>query len=187
MTTQTPPAVLPETGMWTIDSAHSSARFRVTHHAVASFSAAFYGVKGSFDAATGKLEGSVEVESLHLPLLPKLKEHLLVEEWFDVERFPLISFDGVVSSGDQGLEADGDLTIRGATRPVTAEATVGGRAAVFDYRTKTVSDHIGIDLTTVIDRREFGLEFNNELPGGVRNLGWDVRLTVALELIEASE
>lgn len=183
MTTQSP-AVLPDAGTWTIDSGHSSARFSVVHHSVATFSAAFDGVSGAFDASNGRLHGSVEVASLHLPFLPMLKQHMLADDWFDAERFPLISFEGTIG---EGLEVQGELTMRGQTRPVSAAATPGGRAQVFDFPTKTVADHIGIDFTAVIDRREFGLNFNNELPNGIVNLGWDVRLAVALELVQAAE
>lgn len=187
MSTQSPHA-LPTTGTWTIDPGHSSARFSVVHHAVASFSAAFHGVTGAYDATAGRLSGSVAVDSVHLPGLDMLKAHMLTPDWFDVERFPSISFvsDDLRVEGDR-LTAQGDLTIKGVTRPVVAEGSVGGRAPVYNHPDTSVSDHLGIELRTVLDRREFGLEFNNELPNGLENLGWEVTLDVALELVQADE
>jgi polyisoprenoid-binding protein YceI len=49
----------------------------------------------------------------------------------------------------------------------------------------SVGQHFGIELEATIDRREYGVSFNNMLPDGIENLGWNVRIDVALELIEA--
>ena len=75
---------------------------------------------------------------------------------------------------------EGDLTIKGITKPVTArgryvhvEADMGG------------GERIGLGLDTTLDRREFGLEWNAPLPKGGLVLGNDVTLTVALELVRA--
>jgi hypothetical protein len=45
-----------------------------------------------------------------------------------------------------------------------------------------VSERLGIDLVTTIDRREWGINFNNEVAEGIANLGWDVTIEAALEL-----
>ena len=49
----------------------------------------------------------------------------------------------------------------------------------------SVGEHFGIELETAIDRRDYGVSFNNMLPDGIENLGWDVRIDVALDQIEA--
>jgi hypothetical protein len=61
--------------------------------------------------------------------------------------------------------------MKGVTRRVRATGAVLGTQAVFQYQTKTVHEHLGVDLELTIDRRDFGVSFNNELPGGALNLG----------------
>jgi hypothetical protein len=50
-----------------------------------------------------------------------------------------------------------------------------------------VTNRLGIDLLTTIDRREVGITFNNEVADGIVNLGWDVQIEAALELYESGD
>jgi polyisoprenoid-binding protein YceI len=171
---------LPATGTWTVDPFHSTAGFRIKHHAVGTFRSGFAGVEGSYDASTGTLSGSVRTDSVQVT--GPLRDHLLTDAFFDAERNPTISFVSTSVTADGGaLSVDGDLTLRGVTRPVHATGTISGPSRVQHYD-GTVHDHIGIDLELTIDRRDFGVSFNNELVDGRLNLGWDVGLEFALEL-----
>jgi polyisoprenoid-binding protein YceI len=176
--------VLPATGLWTIDPIHSTVRFGVRHHAVATFRSGFTGVTGSYDAATGTLAGEVRVDAIDLGV-ERLKAHLLTDAFFDAERFPTLSFTSCsIRPEDGGLELDGEITIRGVTHPVTAETGVRGPVTV-RHNDGRISDRLGIDLTGTIDRRNHGIKFNNEISEGILNLGWDVTIEVALELVGA--
>jgi polyisoprenoid-binding protein YceI len=176
---------LPATGTWEIDSRHSSMRFSVIHHAVAYFRAGFHPITGSYDAATRTLTGEVRAADLDVPI-DQLRGHLLTADFFDAEQHETISFTSTSITGDgPELTVEGELTLKGVTRPVTATATATAPVAV-KHPDGSVGEHFGIDLQATIDRRDFGVSFNNMLPAGIENLGWDVKLEVALELIESA-
>jgi polyisoprenoid-binding protein YceI len=84
-----------------------------------------------------------------------------------------------VRVGEGGeLEVDGELEIKGNVRAVTARGTVSG-----PHVDIAGNDKIGVELEATIDRREFGLEWNAELPQGGVALDNDVTLAVSLELV----
>jgi polyisoprenoid-binding protein YceI len=172
---------LPVTGAWAVDPRHSAVGFKVKHHAVATFGGRFAEVQGAYDASTGTLSGSARTDSVQVPI-PLLRDHLVSDAFFDAESHPEITFASTSVTADDGaLTVEGDLTLRGVTRRVTATGTISGPSRVAHYD-GTVHDHIGMDLAVTIDRRDYGVSFNNELVDGRLNLGWDVRLEFALEL-----
>jgi polyisoprenoid-binding protein YceI len=172
---------LPTTGVWDVDPRHSSVRFRVVHHSVATFRSAFGEFAGRFDAAAGTLTGSARVESVQT--FEMLRDRLLEEDFFDAANYPEITFASTSLEADgSSLAVEGDLTIKGVTKRVRATGTVHGTAPVFHYQTKTVHEHLGLDLELTIDRRDFDVSYNNEIVNGALNLSWDVTLELALEL-----
>jgi polyisoprenoid-binding protein YceI len=173
---------LPETGVWEIDSLHSSVSFSVRHHAVASFRSSFTSITGAYDGSEGRLTGEVKVAELSLGI-ERLKGHLLSPAFFNAEEFPTFSFASTsISQSGGDLTLTGELTLRGITKPITATGTVHGPQTVLQGD-GNVSERLGIDLTTTIDRREWDINFNNEVAEGVINLGWDVKIEAALELV----
>jgi polyisoprenoid-binding protein YceI len=175
---------VPVAGTWEIDSRHSTMRFSVIHHAVAWFRAGFHPITGSYDAATRTLRGEVRVADLQVPIDP-LRNHLLTPDFFDAEQHPTIAFTSTrIDEDGSALTIEGDLTLKGATRPVTATGAATAPTAV-KHPDGSVAQHFGIELEATIDRRDYGVSFNNVLPSGIENLGWNVRIDVALELIEA--
>jgi polyisoprenoid-binding protein YceI len=176
---------LPTTGLWDVDSAHSTARFSVRHHAVATFRGGFSAIAGHYDAEVGRLVGEVRVDHAELQGLDRLKGHFLTPDFFDAEHHPTLSFESnSIRAEGEALAVDGELTLRGITRPVVARGTVQGPAVV-RHKDGHVSERLGIDLTASIDRREYGIEFNSEIADGILNLGWEVTIEVSLELIGA--
>jgi polyisoprenoid-binding protein YceI len=171
---------LPTTGTWTIDPRHSSIRFAVKHHAVATYRAGFGEFEGQYDAAARTFTGTVQATSVQT--FEMLRNDLVGDRFFEAERYPTISFvSSSVEERDGALIVEGDLTLKGATKRVRGEGTITGPSTVAHYD-DTVHDHLGIDLELTIDRRDFGVDFNNELLAGGLNLGWDVRIELALEL-----
>ena len=175
-TTQIAPA-----GTWTADPIHSSIGFSVKHMGVATFT-------GSFDeyAATlvggdePKLEGVAKVESI-VTQDENLNVHLLSPDFFDADRFPELRF----ASSDferhgNDLVVRGDLTLRGETRPVELRGTISDPIDDPYGRRR-----IGLDLETAVDRRDFGLNWQAELPSGGDVLGYDVKLNARLSLVKA--
>jgi len=174
---------LPETATWEIDPIHSTARFTIRHHAIATFRGGFTDVNGTYDGAGEVLSGSVRTDDIDLQGPARFKEDLLAKRWFDVENHPTLSFrsESLSTGADGSLEASGELTIKGVTKPITATGSVRGPIEV-RHNDGHTSDRLAIDLSTTVDRRDFGLDHNNELAAGILNLGWDVTIEVALEL-----
>ena len=174
-------STLPTTGVWELETRHSSVGFSVRSHSIATFRSGFTDVRGEYDADAHKLSGSARVDSVQT--FESLRDRLLEEDFFDGANHPEISFESTSIQADgDALVVEGDLTMKGVTNRVRATGTVHGTAPVFHYRTETIHEHVGIDLRLTIDRRDFGVSFNNEIANGALNLGWDVTLELLLEL-----
>jgi polyisoprenoid-binding protein YceI len=166
-------------GTYVLDPVHSSASFAVKHMVVSTFRGRFE----TFDATLtdGKLVGTVDVASIVVKD-ENLAAHLQSPEFFDAERHPELRFESTeirrTGDGDE-VVVDGELTIKGITKPVEARGTLEGPHVTFGDVNK-----IGLTLETIIDRTEFGLNWNAPLPKGGFALANDVKLIVELELAE---
>jgi polyisoprenoid-binding protein YceI len=164
-------------GTYKLDPVHSSVGFAIKRNVVATFSGQFEQVDASLE--NGVLTGSAQVESVKTAV-PQLKEHLLSPAFFNAAETPTITFRSTdMRLGEDGSAAvDGELTIRGVTRPVTARGTYGVATGLRGTQV------VGFDLEATVDRREYGLNWQAPLPTGGDALGWDVTPEVRLELEE---
>jgi polyisoprenoid-binding protein YceI len=165
-------------GTWTADKIHSTIGFEV-EHMVSTFRGRFE----EYDArlTDGKLVGTVAVPSVRV-YDENLEAHLQSPDFFDAQLHPELRFESheLAIEDDGSVTLEGDLTIKGITKPVTAhgryvhvEADMAG------------GERIGLQLDATLDRREFGLNWNAPLPKGGLVLGNDVTLMVALELVQS--
>lgn len=179
MSTQTIQQQIPA-GAYAVDPVHSSVGFAVVHNGVSTFRSGF----GSYEARLSGgespgLEGTVDVASIEIEE-PNLKGHLLSPEFFDAEKTPEISFQSTkIRAEDSQVVVDGELTVSGITKPVVARGELSEPVPG-----PSGSDHIGLDLETKVDRHDYGLDWQMELPGGGTTLGDEVTLSVHLELIK---
>ncbi len=160
-------------GNWQFAAVHSSAAFSVKY-LVAQFRGSF----GELDAALSDvwLTGSAKVTSLETKD-PKLTAHLQSPDFFDAENYPEITFASTVLGIDgDDLTLDGEITIKGVTKPVHATGTVNGPTEDFMSNTR-----LGFTLQTTINRSDFGVSWNADLPGGGKAVSDQVTLTVELE------
>jgi polyisoprenoid-binding protein YceI len=167
-------------GTWTVDPVHSGVHFAITHNGIATYRSGFERYEATLTGGESpQLEGTVEVESIDIDE-PQLKGHLMSPEFFDVERFPQLKF----SSTELSVEEDGtvrlagQLEIHGESREVEASgrfAEIGADLAG--------SERVGLSLQAAVDRRDFGMSFNAELPKGGNVLEYEVALSVELELV----
>ena len=161
-------------------AAPSSFAFAVRHSGVfwyrGSLSDVTATLRGTGDAL--ELEGSARVDSISVVEPPAMRASVLGSEFFDAEHHPEIGFrsTAIRLADDGGAEVDGELTIRGVTRPVT----VSGHYAV--PRAASFGEVAGLELHTTFDRREFGFHWQMELPGGGDAVGWDVDVDIDLLL-----
>lgn len=172
-------AALPRQGTWVVDKLHSRASFEVSH-ALATFSGSFRELEGRLevDGDEPRLTGSVEVASIDIDD-EQLKPHLLSPDFFDAERTPEVRFSStsIEQDGDE-LVVRGELEIRGNTVEVSARGT-----ATEPVEFPGGAEKIGLALRAGIDRTDYGLDWNMELPGGGKVLGDAVTLIVSLELL----
>jgi polyisoprenoid-binding protein YceI len=164
---------------YNLDPVHSTFGFAVKHNGVSTFRGVFEQVDVKLE--DGVLTGTAQVDSVKTAI-PDLKAHLLSPEFFNAEETPTITFRStdIRPAADGSVEVDGDLTIRGVTKPTTAKGTIAAGIGIHG------SEVIGLDLEASIDRREYGLDWQAELPSGGDVLAWDVVLEVHLELPKAS-
>jgi polyisoprenoid-binding protein YceI len=175
--TETREAGIP-TGTLRADPVHSSLGFEVRYMGIAFFK----GAVQDFDAtlADGALAGAARIESLETKD-ENLHAHLLAPEFFDAERHPEVTFAGDVVAAGKGVEVDGEITIKGVTRPAVLRGTLTGPLTDPYGNTR-----YGLQLETKIDRTEFGLLWNADMPDGTKALANEVTLKADLSLVAAA-
>jgi polyisoprenoid-binding protein YceI len=172
------------TGTWQLDPVHSGAGFAVKHAGLSNFRGTFdeFDAKLTDESGTPTLTGTVKVDSVSVPV-DQLKGHLQGPDFFDAERNPEITFvaSNLQQDGER-FKVAGELTMRGVTKPIEATGTISGPAQYFDG-----NDRIAIELSTVVDRTEFGINWNAPIPSGGNALANDVTITVELQLVRPTE
>jgi polyisoprenoid-binding protein YceI len=169
------------TATWGLDKTHSTASFSIKYM-VSTFRTEFTRFDATLDT-TGdqpRLTGSVDPSSIAVKD-ENFHAHLQSPDFFDTERHPAITFEstGWRLDGDE-LVVDGNLTIKGDTRPVEARGTFTA-----PHEDPWGNTRLGVTLEAVVDRSHFGLTWNNPLPKGGLALANDVRLHVDLQLVKA--
>jgi polyisoprenoid-binding protein YceI len=159
----------------------SSFGFAVRHSGVFWYRGSLSDVEATLRAGgdTPALEGSARVDSISLVEPAALREHVLGPELFDAEHHPEITFRSttVRLTDDGRAEVEGELTIRGVTRQVTANGHYAPPRQV------GFGEVTGLDLHTSFDRRVFGFEWQMELPGGGNAVSWEVKVDIDLLLL----
>lgn len=164
-------------GTWKLDSVHSHVGFGV-QYGVGTFRGSFTGVEAELrvaDEGGATLTGSVPVTGVRVQD-ENLAAHLRSPEFFDAERTPRVEFTSteIERAGDE-IRVVGDLEIKGFTRQVEARGTITDPAEDGHGNVK-----FGLVLETTVDRSEFGLDWNMELPSGEPALASDVTISAEL-------
>jgi polyisoprenoid-binding protein YceI len=186
--TNTATAALPQTSTtWNIDPAHSMAEFKVKHMMMANVKGQFPKVSGALfldesDLANSRVEASIEAASIHTRD-DQRDAHLKSADFFDVEKFPTLTFksEGISIVRDGELSIEGDLTIHGVTRKVRF-AVEGPTPPAKDPWGNT---RVAISASTKINRKDFGLTWNAALETGGILVGDEVTITLDVEFVKA--
>ncbi|ALX66789.1 YceI family protein [Microbacterium sp. XT11] len=167
-------------GTWVLDPAHSEVTFSVRHMMISKVRGTF-GVKSATLIAPenpldAQVTATVDVTSVDTNDENR-DAHLRSADFFDVENFPTMQFVSTgarVEGGD--FYVDGDLTIRGITKPVSFEFDFGGfgQDPYGNYKA-------GASATAVINREDFGLTWNAALETGGVLVGKDVTINLDLQ------
>ena len=165
-------------GTWALDPVHSTIGFELPYLA-GTFRGHFKDVEAKLTAEG--LSGSARVASVDVKD-ENLAAHLQSPEFFDVERHPELTFasDSIERSGAE-LKVDGEITIRGTTKPVELVGTIA------DPMTDAFgNERANVTLETTVDRTEFGLNWNMPLPTGQPALQNEVKLVAELYFVRGA-
>lgn len=168
---------------WQIDRSHSTAEFAVRHMMVTTVKGHIPSVEGTIsfdetDLARSSVTVTLDAASIDTRE-PKRDVHLRSTDFLDVEQFPKINFASTrIEHGSDGYRIVGDLTIRDVTRELGLDAAFEGR-----QRDPWGAERAGFTAEGVIDRRDFGLTWNQPLPVAGLLLGNDVRISIELEAV----
>src|SRR2546428_12689235 len=177
----TPILTVAPAGTWNLDPVHSRVDFEGSYLA-GTFKGEFHeiGAELAVEAERASLEGSAKVASVD-GKDQNLSAHLQSPDLFDAERHPKLRFaaQDIRLDRDGKVSADGELTIKGVTKPVAVTGTV--TAPITD---PYGNDRIGLNLTTKIDRTDFGVDWNNPLPSGEPSLANDVTILAELQFVK---
>jgi polyisoprenoid-binding protein YceI len=185
-TTTTQGLELPSAGGWEIDPSHSTLGFSVRHLMVSKVRGRFASFSGRIDIGEDPAATAVEVRIDAASIDTRAEDrdnHLRSPDFFDVERFPTLSFrsTGVEHVDGSRWKLHGDLTIRDVTRPVTLDVEYAGLE-----HSPWGQDRIGFEASTEIARDDFGLTWNQALESGGVVVGKRVRLEFDVEAFRAS-
>ena len=168
---------------WTIDPAHTQVSFTVKHMMFAK-------VRGQFTELEGEvvLTGDSPEDSRARAVIQAASidtgngdrdEHLRSGDFLDVENFPVLTFESdSVSKTDDGYAVTGELTIRDETRTVTLDVRETGRG-----EDPWGQQRVGFSANTTIDRRDFGLIWNQALEAGGVLVGNDISIAIEVQAI----
>jgi len=177
-------ATTQDTQKYTIDNAHSSAEFTVRHMVIAK-------VRGRFGTLTGTIEipaggdvpsaVAVEIDATSIDTREEQRDgHLKSADFLETDKYPTIAF---VSTGTKGegpeFTLSGLLTIHGVTHPVDIEAEYEGRG-----KDPWGNERIGFSGHLTINRKDYGLGWNQALETGGVLVGEEVKIELTVEAIK---
>ena len=175
------------TTTWNIDPTHSAAEFKVKHMMISNLKGQFGKVTGTLildesDLSRSRVEASIDASSLQTHDAQR-DAHLKNADFFDVEKFPALTFRSTKVSQvkDGELAVEGDLTVRDVTRKVVFSAE-GPTAPAKDPWGNT---RVGVSATTRISRKDFGLTWNAALESGGFLVGDEVTITLDVQFVKA--
>jgi polyisoprenoid-binding protein YceI len=175
-------------GTYGLDSAHSSVGFKV-RHLVSKVSGAFNEFDGTIVADLGNLDASSVEFTIQTASIDTKNEkrdgHLRSADFFDAENYPEITFKSskITKIDGDSYAVVGALTIRGVTKEITLTVDYLGEMIAMG------GTRAGYELTTTVDRKDYGVSWNRALDAGGFVLGDDVEININLEVIkqEAAE
>ena len=171
-----------ESGSYNFDKAHSFIGFKVKHMGLIEVPGYFRDFTGTVnydasDPAKSSVEFSAKVTSVDTGVAGR-DRHLRTADFFDVEKFPEMTFkSSKVEKKGKGWIVSGDLTMRGVTKPVSIPFEITGFLPGGDR----AGAKIGITGETVINRRDFGVNYGTNLPSGVPQVADQVKVVLSIE------
>ena len=170
-------------GTYVIDTVHSNVGFKV-RHLVSKVSGEFTDFSGTIVADFEKLDASSVEFTVQTASIDTGNEkrdgHLRSADFFDVENFPEITFKSskITKIDDDSFAVAGTLTMHGVSREITLTVDFLGEMTAMG------GTRAGYELTTTLNRKDYGVSWNRALDAGGFVLGDDVEVNIALEVVK---
>jgi polyisoprenoid-binding protein YceI len=172
-----------QSGTYSVDPSHSNVGFAVRHMGIATVRGQFKKFAGTVEANDDQLtlSGSVEVASVDTGDENR-DGHLQAPDFFDAAQFPQITFTSASTepAGNGQIKLNGEITIKGITKPIELVGEIGENG-----EDPWGNQRIGFEVEGTVDRREFGLVWNQTLPNGNLLVANDVKLIVSVSAVKA--
>lgn len=171
---------------WIIDPAHTNVEFSAKHLMITTVRGRISDVEGTIIAdeqnpANSKVDVTLKAATIDTRIEQR-DQHLRSADFLDVENFPTITFRSKRIDGSrEEFKLYGDLTIRGTTREIVLDVTFEGK-----QKDPWGGERVGFTAKGKLDRREFGLTWNQALEAGGVVVGNDIRITIDIEAVRES-
>ena len=172
---------------WAIDPSHSKVGFKVKHLMISNVLGSFKEFEGQAstvgnDFSTAEISFSLNTASVDTEVADR-DGHLKSADFFDVEKYPKITFEGsgLKDLGDDLYDLKGNLTIKGVSHPITLSVEYGGIMSDPWGNVKA-----GFSISGKFNRKDWGLNWNAALEAGGVLVGEEVKINCDLELVKAA-
>lgn len=170
--------------VYALDPTHSSVGFSVRHMMLSKVKGHFTGISGTIELSSGNLiptAVAADIDAATIDTREAQRDgHLKSADFLHVEEHPLLTFrsTAIAAKGETVFDLTGDLTIHGTTQPVTFDAAVAGRTT-----DPWGNDRVAYEASAKIDRKDFGLTWNQALETGGILVGDIVEITLDVQAI----
>lgn len=172
---------------WSVDPAHTNARFEVSHLGIAFVDGEFTKLEGSVETVNAtdfnnaKVNFTIDVNSIDTRVAMR-DDHLRSDDFFNAEKFPKMTLTNAVLSKDNSGKYSlvGDLTIRDVTKKVTFDV-VQNNGIITDPWGGT---RAGFTAKTKINRFDYNINYADKLPSGVFAVAPEIEITVNTEVVK---
>lgn len=171
-----------ESGVYSFDKAHSFIGFKVKHTGLIEVPGFFRDFTGevnfdSKDVSKSSVTFKAMATSIDTGVAGR-DRHLRSADFFEVEKYPELTFKSTsVQKKGKGWIVTGDLTMKGVTKSVAIPFSIAGWLPASERS----GPKMGIVGETTINRREFGVNYGSTLPGGIAQIGDDVKVVLQIE------
>ena len=169
-------------GTWTIDPSHSEASFTVRHLMVSKVRGTFRTFRGQItvdeNLAASSVTAEIDMDSADTRDQNR-DNHLRTKDFFEVEQYPTMTYRSTaVRSDGADYVVDGELTLRGVTRPVALALELGGIGSDPWGGTRA-----GFSASTTINRNDFGVDIKMPMDGGGVVVGDKISIHLEIEAV----
>lgn len=173
---------------WAIDPVHSEVLFKIKHLVISTVTGSFRKFEGNvISDGTGfsnaKVAVTIDVKSIDTNN-PQRDGHLQSGDFFEAELYPEITFESTsfVNTAGSDYKLNGNLTLKGVTKPIELNAEYGGSENDGHGNIKH-----GFEITGIVNRKEFGMTWNKLTDTGGLGLGEDIKLIANIQIAQVTE